>query len=228
MENIHLKLTQIILSFAFAEEAELGWDQTVTKPDKENPLVYQFEVGKTKYTTIEELNMDGAYGLFGRGVRVYKVKDPKGTEAVLKDYWLDENRKTERQIYDRIIADVKRGSPEKDVEMVKRHLITPIDDCFVRVNGVEDHTKDVIMHGSDVNIDEISSRPEGDCDEPTIVQVQHKRHYRVVFKEFACPLSKSTNYGNAFTALADVLRGMRNNTLLFHLSHAFHSIESNA
>ena len=99
---------------------------------------YNIAVGDTHYKTVKVLHDLGADYLLSRAARVFKVKrvgDPEDNFYVLKDLWLEQDRKPEHEIYNEIIRDVENLYGDQ-VDIVRRHLFTPIDHAFVEVNGV--------------------------------------------------------------------------------------------
>lgn len=201
-----LRLTRIILSFAFASYAELGWDPTVTMVSKQAPRTYEISIGENTYTTtIKELRVGEAYALPVCGTRVFLVREQNNPDkmAIMKDMWIDKSSsKTERQIYDGITQYVENKLSEDEAKLVKHHLMTPIHDGFVMIGEDLDDTGELMMHKSDVDV-------EGDIPwlitqakrmvfgpmEPLVykpdyiekIPVQHKKHYRVVYEEEASP-----------------------------------------
>ncbi|KAN0129829.1 hypothetical protein V8E53_012301 [Lactarius tabidus] len=52
------------------------------------------------------------------------ASDTEGQNYVLKDFWLEKDRKPEHEIYDEIIRDVRSLYSEKDADAVKQYLFT--------------------------------------------------------------------------------------------------------
>lgn len=95
-----------------------------------------------EYTAEATLADFSADSPLGRATRVWRVKDPDGEIRVLKDVWVDETRPLEHQLYKEILADV----PEHNRAFVKRHMLTPMAHCKVKVGDFDDHTVNVMLH----------------------------------------------------------------------------------
>ena len=199
---------------------------------------YNIAVGDTHYKTVKVLHDLGADYLLSRAARVFKVKrvgDPEDNFYVLKDLWLEQDRKPEHEIYNEIIRDVENLYGDQ-VDIVRRHLFTPIDHAFVEVNGVRENTDVSMMRNKTLVSVEVTRLPtiavsipgpEGRSTSfPTPSDKEHKRnpiyhtvrdahgsertrhriHYRIVFKECAKPLHKARNLGEVFAVLADIMK----------------------
>ena len=124
------------MSFAFASDVEMGWDPTVEFLKDGS---YHINVGDTKYKTLGILQNFGTDILLSRAARIFKVAKVGDTEDnfyVLKDVWLEKDQRSEHQIYEDILKDVRDQYSEEDVHTVKQHLLTPIDSTVVKVNDV--------------------------------------------------------------------------------------------
>ena len=185
---------------------------------------------------------DDLLGRGTRVFKVKRVGDPEDQIQVLKDFWPEKNRKPEHQIYEEIVEDVGRLYSEEDADNMKQFLLTPVDNTIVKVNGIEDDTgasmlrrhilleysKDAqspidlpsydaakcgnsCTRSSDMEIDAVDDikynalDPEKNC---------RRLHYRVVFKEYATPISRVTMMADVFIVLADLMKGQ---SLVDHL-----------
>ena len=211
----------------------MGWDPTVKLLDGGH---YHIDVNNTTYKTLGVLQDSGTVILLSRGARVFKVQkagDSENKTYVLKDLWLENDRSSERQIYDNILRDVGQQFSQEDVQFVRRHLLTPVESAFVEVDGVEDNTETSMMRSRTLTSAEAVRLPtrnpsydpartgkthsspsdmEVDIDhgirrvrEPE--KIRHRRHYRIVFEEFAMPMHKVTTMKDVFTILVDLIEG---------------------
>jgi hypothetical protein len=185
----------------------MGWDPSVELVRRAEGSFYHIMVGDTQYKTLKALQDRGANYLLSRAARIFKVKkvgDSEDNIYVLKDLWLEQDRKPEHQIYEDIISDVGRLYPEQ-VDIVRQHLFTPADHAFVEVNGVRDDTKTSMMRNKTL----VSSKVVQLLDTMRHVRAPeetcHRMHYRIVFREYATPLHKVKKMGEVFAVLADLM-----------------------
>jgi hypothetical protein len=158
---------------------------------------YHIQVDNALYETLAILEDHRANVLHGPGTRIFKVKrvdDNEDQIYVLKDLWLTMDQKPEHQIYQEIIEDIGSLYSKKDADTVKQHLLTPIDSMIVKIDGVEDDTGTNIMQYHTLE----SSDEQGS----EITTTHHRLHYRIVFEEYATPLSQVKMMGDVFTVLA--------------------------
>ncbi|KAF9078836.1 hypothetical protein BDP27DRAFT_1441204 [Rhodocollybia butyracea] len=147
-------LIHLLLSFAFASPSKMGWDPTINFSHvDEGRRQYTIEVEGKVYTTISIILDSSADSPFGRGTRIWKVKDREGKIRVLKDLWLEWDRVPEHEILQRIIDDIKNlDDPEAHdmAEIVRERTLTPLAFCKVAVDDAVDDTKNVMMGGFDL------------------------------------------------------------------------------
>ena len=118
----HDKLIHIVLSFSYADEAELGWDPTIKRiyskwevqykitvhDEKDGEHGVERAVGESVYLTTRILSDFGADGLRCRGTRVFEARllDGKGDATrdpvAIKDVWVDEDRGREGTIREKL------------------------------------------------------------------------------------------------------------------------------
>ncbi|KAL5485717.1 hypothetical protein ACEPAI_6758 [Sanghuangporus weigelae] len=148
-------LIHVFLSLAFASKTELGWDPTIRVVDPDaSKRVYQIEVDGTWYEVLEVLSDFGADAVISRATRVYKVKSlDTGKTYVLKDVWVEDDRDLEHEIYNKILAAVEKTCGKEIRKLVASHLLTPFAYWVVPIDGQKDHTKDVMMRGSDLSFE---------------------------------------------------------------------------
>ena len=89
----------------------MGFDPSVKLvQDDVQGNFYHIAVGNTQYKTVKVLHDLGADYLLSRATRVFKVKrvgNPEDNFYVLKDLWLEQDRKPEHEIYNEIIRNVE-------------------------------------------------------------------------------------------------------------------------
>jgi hypothetical protein len=93
----------------------MGWDPSVELLQRAEGTFYHIAMGDTQYKTLEVLQDHETDCLLSRAARTFKVKkvgDDEDNIYVLKDLWLEQDRKPEHQIYEEIISDVGRLYPE--------------------------------------------------------------------------------------------------------------------
>ncbi|KAI5117127.1 hypothetical protein M0805_007974, partial [Coniferiporia weirii] len=208
-------LVHIFLSLAFASKIELGWDPTLNVSIKDNVRYYHTEVEGEMYDTVEVLSDSGADGIIGRGTRAFKVIQRKtGIEYVLRDVWLEDDRKPEHKIHEELLRDIKDVAGSEAEEIVKNHLLTPKYQCKVMVDEQEDHTCKVMMRGAvpsfantfdlvitEVSVNDATKSVAPSCASDKVVHlgtraprdatrkhIHHRIHYRVIFVEVAEPI----------------------------------------
>ena len=192
--------------------------------------------------TLQDHRPDALLGRGVRIFKVTRVGDPDDQIQVLKDFWLEKNQKPEHQIYEEIVEDVGRLYSEEDADTMKQYMLTPVDNAIVRVNGIEDDTgtrmtrRYILLEpstdaqspirllfydaarcgnsctrSSDMELDPVDDMkynaldPENNC---------RRLHYRVIFKEYATPISQVTMMRDVFIVLADLMKGQ---SLVNHL-----------
>lgn len=208
----------------------MGWDPTVTLIREKERVRFRFELPHGTYTTRKIIQAHGADRLLSRGARVIEVvEDATGEICVLKDLWLDKTRKSESQLYDAILEDIRRIYGEVAMERAKLYLMTPKDSWFVKLNGKEDETKSCMLEKNRVDLKNQKSlrdaiprfnpkitsesylRKMEDTAEEVLAdpeEIRHRVHHRVVFKEYATPVCDVPTLGDVCRVLADVTEGV--------------------
>ncbi|PPQ90042.1 hypothetical protein CVT25_006359 [Psilocybe cyanescens] len=111
-------LIKVLTAFLFATDEELGYDPMVTR---EKDGLYTFKIPDPvltdhfqRFRTVETLSEYRSNNITGRMARVYQVTklddngEAIGGPLVLKDVWLDNSAKTEREIQNAIFDDIER------------------------------------------------------------------------------------------------------------------------
>ena len=148
----HKLLIKLILSLAFAEKVDLGFDPSVTAKYSKNQRVYEFKIsGKTYITSTSKLISDiKADGVYTTGTRIYKAflaEDKKMKKPyIIKDYWPAENHDSEDVIC-RLIHDDIEDADEKTI--FKTSTFTPIASERVKIGKNYEHTRNTILRGGE-------------------------------------------------------------------------------
>lgn len=151
-------VVDLFLRLQFAEDHELGIDETVTRlnaPDPTRGVQYDIRVGDKVYRTQRLISSIGAESMRGRGTRVWEVKevDAKGHEVgdpmILKDSWGGKSRPRE---FDISTAIRNTSTPHPMLKtLLDNHLLTYVDSWDVtlmtRDGEKEDSTREVMLRG---------------------------------------------------------------------------------
>ncbi|KAJ3768090.1 hypothetical protein FB446DRAFT_295570 [Lentinula raphanica] len=158
-------LVHLFLSLAFSSLHDLGWDTTMSFShlDSYSRRQYNIDVNGHQFTTTEVLSDASADSPLGRATRVWKVKDSAGHPRVLKDVWLETDRKEEHVILENILDAAKSIKSERKhdyrAELEKR-MLKPMAHCRVLVDdktvegetvkGQPDDTGAIMLRGYDL------------------------------------------------------------------------------
>ena len=238
-QNLAL-LLRVLLSLSFASAEELGWDPTIRPfigPDGNR--LFRIDVDGQTFETCKALAEDGAEELVSHATRVWTVTRPGSNEPfVLKDVWVEDNCSLEHTIYEAILCDVKDKYGSDVQKEVAAHLLTPVAHCLVSVGDEEDHTTNTMMRGFSpsfrqtlkVDVRGLRRRKSEETDPLRCADGEYmrealpwynpvrriigRRHYRIVFREFARTLHTVRDFAETFTVLSDCAKSK-----LFSLSH---------
>ncbi|KAJ7625013.1 hypothetical protein DFH06DRAFT_1229583 [Mycena polygramma] len=150
---------RFLLTIIFSTPAELGFDPTVTrcavKRGKKTFIAYQYRVKDDYYLTEgHPLSEDAAYRMVSRATRVWKVKKMimaggewterlEDKKYVLKDVWLYDDARLERDIQEAIFAALeakdKNGTTTHATD-AKQYFMTIIEDWKVTSDSREDRS----------------------------------------------------------------------------------------
>jgi hypothetical protein len=205
----------------------MGWDPSVELVERAEGSFYHIMVGDTQYKTLKFCKIMEPTVLLSRAARIFKVKkvgDPEDNIYVLKDLWLEKDRKPEHQIYEEIISDVGRLYPEQ-VDIVRQHLFTPVRLCVCRGQWCQGRYENEYDAQQDIGI--LQGGPTAD----TMRYVRapdktcHRMHYRIVFKEYATPLHKVKKMGEVFAVLADLMECQSFDSFAMAKTHSFFQLQ---
>ncbi|KAJ3753441.1 hypothetical protein EV360DRAFT_87785 [Lentinula raphanica] len=159
------RLVHLFLLLAFSSLQDLGWDTTMSLShvDSSSRRQYNINVDAEQFTTMEILSDASADSPLGRATRVWKVKDSKGHIRVLKDVWLETDRKEEHVILEDILiaAESIKSEFEHDYRAeLEKHMLKPMAHCRVLVDyktvegepvkGQPDDTGAIMLRGYDL------------------------------------------------------------------------------
>ena len=143
-------MIKLILSIVFAEESDLGWDQTIKAEYKGNIRVFDIEISGKHYKTnssniISEYNEERIFNTGSRIFKAFDVKDrAKKNPLIIKDHWFIDFYNSEDDIQKMILEDII--DPDER-EIFKRSTMTVVASGRVQVGGRDDHTRDTILRG---------------------------------------------------------------------------------
>lgn len=236
------------LALMYADTAQLGWDPTIsrhicpiTQEERYDMVVHPANAPAAVYRTKKLLSNVGAEALRGRGTRVWTAvevsQNDKGEDietgplVVIKDCWVDSDRKREGQILEEIRASAVADSFEAKV--FEQCLLTV--QCYgdVMVNGRLDSTDTLHRRGAVLpnghgklqlnlkanvplrnDIPVVNATPEleesaGDDDgfRHTYLDYAAKTHHRTVFAEVGVPIHDVNSLTVAFNGLRNLVPG---------------------
>lgn len=219
---------RFFLAIMYATPQQLGWDPTMVrqKNGQFDITVWSSTGQQSRYRTIKLLSNKDVDSTFGRGTRVWAVKelDSKGRqfgpELALKDNWIDSDRMREGFVY----ADLLKGYPDHASNPLCNFFLTVVTHGDVLIGGEQDNTETLILRASlphdtplfdfgqarkrtiDATGNYRASEVGGDA--PVEPQLRSPRvHYRIVFKEVCKPLFELSSLGDVFTALSHACVG---------------------
>ena len=145
---------------------------------------------------------------------------------VLKDVWIDADRKSEGAILAEVYAE--DGVNEQTRQQLDRYFLHVANDGNVYVGDVEDHTRDVMLKGHTLpDLHDSMSVPVGGHERAQVVSnlqahgavavgeaeaekpPRHtgKVHYRIVYKEVGKTIREVHSMSEVFNHLSGVARG---------------------
>lgn len=145
-------MIKVVASFAFAKEADLGWDPTFRRRTHGGQYVFDIDVHAPAEGTVETFTADkiiynfGADAMHGRGTRVFRAKASDGKTVVVKDVWRDQNGVCEGDLFNTIM-DSMRLDP-LDFVTAQKHFLPVLCHGDVMIGGQPDRTLDWTMHAA--------------------------------------------------------------------------------
>ncbi len=224
----------------FSNETELGWDPTLRRLENgQFDMEWQSKSGeKQVYRTLELISDYGADALIGPAGRVWIAQrvvsgQLMGDPAILKDIWIEDDRKREgdiiREIYDSLPSD-DQPEPSKPFLTVLCHgdVLVPSAD---NTTHPDNHT--LHLHGRFLSetcpiyrftpaaLRKTASRPlKGAVGthyteamlheryiEPNLIPISPRTHYRIVFKEVCRPIHDEISLPAVFKGLSQMPYG---------------------
>ncbi|KAJ3524187.1 hypothetical protein NM688_g8604 [Phlebia brevispora] len=211
-------LVHFCLAVAYAHPNQLGWDPTMvpTNQHGQYDITVYTDDGLTRvYRTLQLISDSGAQTIRGRGTRVWKVVrvedgEEHGEPMVLKDTWVDTNRRREGTTLDEI-RNAER-IPDHQVFVDRIFLTREWDgDVFQdAARTIIDSTPDFTPSPDDLPQSPRMSTPSA-SGSTSVEQraVVPKVHYRIVFKEVCKPVHSETSLRKIFVALAQTAAGLQ-------------------
>jgi hypothetical protein len=155
----------VTVSFGFATDEELGWDETVGRTSISADGVNMITVDNRTYEIIETISDFRAFSILGRATRIFIAQDVISTDnekVVIKDIWADGTRSREHQIQEQIQEDLIAGGFPDMEKYFFEHLA--FGDVLTS-NGEPDTTVNISQNaeGKELNLSDfqcISIRPE--------------------------------------------------------------------
>ncbi|THG93527.1 hypothetical protein EW026_g7730 [Hermanssonia centrifuga] len=221
----HTSLAHFFLSLIYGDQTEIGWDPTMAIVDIGGGKEPQYDITvrsdsekERVYRTVKMISGVGAESVQGRGTRVWLavriVKGKlRGVPVVLKDSWIDHDRKREAIILEEI-----NDAPhcEELVPFARKVFLTVEAHGDVHIDRQVDHTCELIMRvvmkpkrakpfsvRAGTGFISLTTRHEARKPEPT--DFDDKVHYRIVFKEQCKPINEETSLRLIFKALGQTV-----------------------
>ncbi|KAK7680258.1 hypothetical protein QCA50_016767 [Cerrena zonata] len=223
----HMHLVYFLVSLAFATKVELGFDPSIERIKVDNEIKYNIRCGGKWYRVLDTLEDFKAARVLGRATRVWRVREIEdgstlvGDVLVMKDVWINESARSEKEILDDIILkvntvhDIGQIEPDfaskyfiqiKQDERVQIEVNNQLqDDCtstIVRGHVIPAGVKalpvsQLALHGSPTH----ATGPLTDFFQSERSQFPHtpllfkgytaKQHRRILYAEYGTPLSSS-------------------------------------
>ncbi|KAJ3763536.1 hypothetical protein EV360DRAFT_33428 [Lentinula raphanica] len=207
------QLVHYFLSLAFSSTTDMGWDPTMefSHYDRNKRRQYKIKVNGQIFTTVDVLSDVSADSPLGRATRVWKVLDSSNKIRVLKDVWLESDRKQEHEIHQAILAraeEYDQANKSKYRRLLEKHMLRPMAYCKVPVVDHSTHPT------TEPNPDYSQASQEG-SDAMMSANVaekhshHHRYHYRIVFEQCATTLYNEPRLRNTMRALIAVVRALR-------------------
>lgn len=132
-------------SLAFATEAQLGFDLSIERVVGRK-TEYNVCCCDKWYRILDDISDFKAAWILGRATRVWKVRELKdrsvdstvvGDILVMKDVWVDEDARSEKEILDDIISKINLVNPITTVDrsLVFNHFIEIVADVLVETTN---------------------------------------------------------------------------------------------
>ncbi|KAF9449014.1 hypothetical protein P691DRAFT_703938 [Macrolepiota fuliginosa MF-IS2] len=119
---------RVIMSLLYATREEIGYDPTVHRVEHDGRICYVYELktveGRKYFRTLDPLFNSRVLCITGRKTRVWEAVEVAGIagpalkkkhgarKVALKDVWLDESSKTEKEIQDKVFDALERVKEE--------------------------------------------------------------------------------------------------------------------
>ncbi|KAK7019859.1 hypothetical protein R3P38DRAFT_1225605 [Favolaschia claudopus] len=192
-------LIRIVLSLAFANPEELGYDTTVSHllDNTGTPIAQvKLTVGNSVYVTKKMLSDCRRDGIWRRATRVweaYREDDPERAPVAIKDVWVAADAVQEgdqlMELHQKLQGLTQLSLPHPPGQ----YFLTVVEHGFVPTSdGADDDT--LLMIGG-ITLDGQYSL--------------HLKHYRIVFQEIGTPIHGLESLSDIMRALADATRALQ-------------------
>ncbi|KAJ7747918.1 hypothetical protein DFH07DRAFT_573625 [Mycena maculata] len=191
-------LIDLLCVMAFATPQQLGYDPTMSYfVDDFKTVQFKLSLNDVVYVTKKLLSDNRTDVICGRATRVweaYREDDPNRTSVVIKDLWTSIDVMQEGaqllDLHERLHALEDPGTPRPPGD----YFLSVVAHGFVQLDGVDDHTIDVMMRGHIFPGDAANHAA--------------RKHYRIVFKEVGVAINKIQSISDVMRALADATRAL--------------------
>ncbi|KAF8875303.1 hypothetical protein BD779DRAFT_1563813 [Infundibulicybe gibba] len=215
----------MVIFLTCAPEEQLGYDTTMHR--------FRNSVGQYQFVIdVGLLSNFAADSLLGRGTRVWSGSFEDGTPAVLKDCWVECDRKLEGDILATLREEYAKLTAPNKPNFDNHFLRVIVHSKTQLAGGAEDDTQEM-MNGevpvTDNWLDVVECNYKLQRSHPHeaeyIVRHAFKRrcHYRISFREVATPLYKVVNLQDHMAALRDTITAIG---ILHRLGYVHRDISS--
>jgi hypothetical protein len=235
--------------FAFSDQTLLGFDPTIqpAEDDEKQFIItihHDHDHDKNDSRTFHTLKLLPSYGaepLRGRGTRVFEAVEldgqgnqKKGSPVVLKDIWIDGDRKREGAI----VALLRAAPSGEDKQLVEKHSLTAVchGDVWTDTNTLDD-TENALKLGLKIpkgpqfplqrkqrnqkywpaSRSQRIGATSGNKTPQSHFIYASKTHYRIVFEEKGDTIDSIKSLPDVITVLIGIVTGAFSNVMI-HLS----------
>lgn len=203
----------------FAEDWELGWDTNMERVANNQ---FNIKIADSVWRTVERLSDVGADCLLGRGTRVWRARqliddEESGPFVVIKDFWIEDTRQREGDIYKLLQA-----------AGVGPFLLNVIahEDVYVEPAGFFDHTETLATRSATIpersepldlvqafsKLQPVNPSPGvylfPEIPPPCLVKNNPRVHYRLILDKQCTPLHEWTCLSDILLAMSQACSGM--------------------
>lgn len=204
----------------FAEPWELGWDPAMTRVEN-GQFDITIGVDDRIWRTEKRLSDVGADCLFGRGTRVWKARQlvdekPCGPSVAIKDFWIEDTREREGDIY-RLLHDAGAGEfllnvvADGDVYVEPAGFFDHTENLATMSAAIPENSKPLSLVNAFSKLQPVNPSPGNyvfpEIPPPSMAKNQPRMHYRMVLDEVRTPLHEWTCLSDILLALSQACAG---------------------